>query len=71
MFLNRYGLSETASSGRLMIDVGGEIAGHIGLQTTPVGFRVENGAITAATSVPSSRYLTSIVPEPIRLRQVG
>jgi len=68
-FLTRYGLSEAESSGRLLVDSGGEIAGRIGLQTTPVGFRIQDGVIASATSIPSSRYLTSILPEPIRLRE--
>ena len=35
---------------------------------TPVGFRVEDGRIVNATTVPSQRYLFSILPKPIRLR---
>ena len=69
--LERYGLNEIASRGRVMADVGGEIAGRIGLHTTPVGFRVENGIITFATTVPSTRYLTSILPVTYRLREAG
>lgn len=70
-FLESYGLTAITSDGRLIVDVAGEIAGRIGLETTPVGFRVENGMLANATTVPSSRYLTSILPEPIRLRRAG
>lgn len=68
-FLNSSGLSGTSLSEQVVIDVAGEIARRIGLNTTPVGFRVERGLLTHATTVPSSRYLTSILPEPVRLRQ--
>jgi hypothetical protein len=67
-FLDRYELGDQE---RLVLDVSGEIATRIGLQTTPVAFRVENGLLTQATTVPSSRYLVSILPEPIRLREAG
>jgi hypothetical protein len=70
-FLDAYGLTGIAPDGRIVVDVAGEIAGRIGLDTTPVGFCVENGVPTGATTVPSSRYFTSILPEPIRLRHVG
>lgn len=68
-FLDSYALRDISSDGRVVIDVAGEIARRIGLDTTPVGFRVENGLLASATTVPSSRYLTSILPEPIRLKQ--
>jgi len=71
MLLERYGLTETETDGRVIADVGGEIAARMALHTTPVGFRVESGLITFATSVPSSRYLTSILPETFRLREAG
>ena len=70
-FLDAYGLAGIARDGRMTVDVAGEIAGRIGLDTTPVGFRVENGVLTSATTVPSSRYLSSILPEPVRLRYAG
>jgi hypothetical protein len=66
--LERYGL---ASHPRVVTDAGGEIAASLGLHITPAGFRVENGVITFATSVPSTRYLTSILPETFRLREAG
>ena len=71
VFLDSHGLSGVAPDGRIIVDVAGQIALRIGLNTTPVGFRVENGVFTNATTVPSSRYLTSILPEPIRLKQAG
>lgn len=68
-FVERYALSTGVSEGQVLIDRDGEIAERIGLQTTPVGFRVERGILTEATSVPSSRYLSSILPEPVRLKR--
>lgn len=70
-FLDAYRLEDQAMDGRVLVDVEGTIAARIGLDTSPVGFRVEHGRLTTATTVPSSRYLTSILPEPIRLRSVG
>lgn len=70
-FLERYGLIGSAREGRLIVDVAGEIAHRIGLNTTPVAFRIEDGAVTSATTAPSSRYLHSILPEPVRLRPAG
>jgi hypothetical protein len=67
-FLERYALS-ASSDGQVVADPEGEIARRIGLQTTPLGFRVDGGVFTYATSVPSSRYLNSIMPEPIRLKR--
>jgi hypothetical protein len=67
-FAEEYGLVDE----RITIDVEGAIAASMGLNTSPVGFRVDNGAFTTATTVPSSRYLTSILPEPVRLlRRAG
>jgi hypothetical protein len=68
-FLNSCPLKGMTTDGRVLIDFGGNIARRIGLDTSPVGFRVENGRITAATTIPSSRYLFSILPKPLRLRQ--
>lgn len=70
-FFESYGITRKTSGGRVVVDVEGEIASRIGLDTTPVGFRVENGRLTTATTVPSSRYLLSILPKPIRLRPDG
>ena len=63
-FLEHYNLN---SMSRISVDVAGEIAGRLGLDTTPVGFRIENGRLSSATTVPSIRYLKSILPKPIKL----
>lgn len=68
-FLNSCALKNMTSDGRVMIDVMGEIARRIGLDASPVGFRVEEGRLTSATSVPSKRYLNSILPKPLRLKK--
>jgi hypothetical protein len=69
-FLESFELTRMTEDGRLVVDVAGAIAGRIGLDLTPVGFRVEDGRIVNATTVPSKRYLLSILPKPIRLRRV-
>lgn len=51
----------------VVVDIEGAIARSVGLDTSPVGFRVENGLLVGASTVPSSRYLSSILPEPLRL----
>jgi hypothetical protein len=66
-FLADYELDEQPPGGRLLVDVEGMIARRIGLRTTPVGFRVENGRIVSATTVPSRRYLSSILADRVRL----
>lgn len=66
-FAEAYGLADERST----IDVDGAIAGSLGLRTSPVGFRVEHGVLASATTVPSARYLTSILPEPVRLGRAG
>ena len=70
-FLNSCALKHMTSDGRVMIDVMGDIARRMGLDTSPVGFRVEKGALTSATTVPSTRYLVSILPKPIRLKKTS
>jgi hypothetical protein len=67
-FLATYRMAQMTSESRVSVDLNGEIAGRIGLDTTPVGFRVENGLLTSATTVPSTRYLMSILPTPIQLK---
>jgi hypothetical protein len=66
-FLASHELTPATTHGRLLVDVAGQIAERMGLRTTPVGFRVENGRLVAATTVPSSRYLASILPNTVRL----
>jgi hypothetical protein len=68
-FLARYGLTATTTGGRLWVDVAGRAADSIGLRTTPVAFRLENGRIAGATTVPSRRYLSSILPNRVRLER--
>jgi hypothetical protein len=66
-FLDLYRLARHAVSGRVVVDLAGQIARRIGLTMTPVGFRVADGRLTTATTVPSSRYLVSVLPKPVRL----
>jgi hypothetical protein len=70
-FLDAYGLAAAGRDGRIIVDVAGTIASRIGLTTSPVGLHLQNGVVTGATTVPSSRYLTSVLPTPIRLRHAG
>jgi hypothetical protein len=53
---------------RVMLDIGGEIAGRMGLNLSPVGFRIVNGRFVSATTVPSTRYLHSLLPAPLQLK---
>ena len=68
-FLASHQLTAMSTDGRLVVDVTGKIADGIGLRTTPVGFRVENGRFVSATTVPSTRYLSSILPNRVRLER--
>jgi hypothetical protein len=68
-FLAKYRLTATSTQGRLLVDVAGRVAENIGLRTTPVGFRVQNGRLVSATTVPSRRYLSSILPNSVRLER--
>jgi hypothetical protein len=70
-FLDAFGLAGTKEEQRIIVDTEGKIAGRMGLNTSPVGLHLKNGKVTAATTVPSSRYLASILPTPLRLRQTG
>jgi hypothetical protein len=70
-FLDAYALRDITPSGRVLIDVEDRIVARIGLNLSPAGFRIEHGRLAGATTVPSSRYLQSILPEPVRLRSVG
>lgn len=66
-FVASHGLEEAVTRRRLVIDVAGQIARQIGLRTTPVGFWVESGRFTRATTIPSGRYLSSVLPNPVKL----
>ncbi len=68
-FLASHGLTAASTEGRLCVDAAGSIAERIGLRTTPVGFRVDNGRLAGATTVPSTRYLSSILPNRVRLER--
>jgi hypothetical protein len=68
-FLASLGLNAASAEGRLCVDAAGSIAERIGLRTTPVGFRVDNGRLAGATTVPSTRYLSSILPNRVRLER--
>src|SRR4051794_12056617 len=61
--LGRYGLTEFIAHGHVLTDVEGEIGARLDLHIAPAGFRVENGRFSYATTVPSTRYLKSILPE--------
>jgi hypothetical protein len=69
-FVDSYEMRSALDDGRLVVDVEGVIAGRIGLDITPVGFRIQGGRVVSATTVPSRRYLLSILPKPIRLRRM-
>ena len=69
-FLDRYGLRDDAG-GQVLIDLESRIGTAIGLDATPVAFRVENGLLSSASTVPSSRYLSSILPHPVQLRRAS
>jgi hypothetical protein len=66
-FIDSYEMAPMMCDGRLIVDVDGAIAARIGLDMTPVGFRVRDGLVAEATTVPSKRYLFSILPKPVRL----
>jgi hypothetical protein len=68
-FLNSYGFTEANTGGRLLVDAAGKLAERIGLRTTPVGFRVRDGRIAGATTIPSRRYLSSVLPNVVRLER--
>jgi hypothetical protein len=66
-FLRRYGLSE-GDSRRVVVDEGQRSADRLGLDIASVALRIQNGTIVSASTVPSTRYLRSILPSPLRLR---
>lgn len=70
-FIKRFAFADGVADGRVIIDAGEKIANRIRLETAPVAFRVEGGLLAGATTVPSSRYLTSILPQPILLKRAG
>lgn len=66
-FLERYDLTAEATARNVLMDPGGRIGERMGLRTTPVGFFVEEGRFVRATTVPSRRYLATILPDRIQL----
>ncbi len=64
-----HGLDDLRTEGRFQLDVAGAIARSMGLRTTPVVIRVQDGRFTSATTAPSRRYLASILPRPVHLER--
>jgi hypothetical protein len=63
-FLETYAMTPGLREERVFVDPAGAVAGRIGLKMTPVGYRIVNGVFQEATTVPSIRYLASIIPIP-------
>ncbi|MFO0960012.1 MAG: hypothetical protein U0800_21690 [Isosphaeraceae bacterium] len=63
-FVRDYRLEHAAGEGRVIIDREGSIAARLELTLSPVAYRVEEGVFRDAATVPSVRYLVSILPEP-------
>jgi hypothetical protein len=63
-FIAMHGMTRSLANERVFVDPAGAIAGRLGLNMTPVAYRIENGVFTSAGTVPSMRYLASIVPIP-------
>jgi hypothetical protein len=66
-FLSKYRLNDDP---QVVSDFDGAIAHALGLETTPVAFRIEHGRFVSASTVPSSRQLNASLPKVIRLKQV-
>ena len=63
-FVEMYGMAPRLADERVIVDSAGAIARRLGLNTTPVAYRIENGVLKDAGTVPSIRYLASIIPAP-------
>jgi hypothetical protein len=63
-FIETYRMTLSLGSGRVYVDPAGAIADRLGLKTTPAGYRIENGVFKDAGTVPSMRYLATILPAP-------
>jgi hypothetical protein len=63
-FLEKFAMTPGFGEERVFVDPAGAVAGRIGLKMAPVGYRIVNGVFTEATTVPSIRYLASILPAP-------
>jgi hypothetical protein len=68
-FMKTYGLNCDAGNGIVCDDLGRKIADKLGLDITPAALRIENGKFASATTVPSPRYLFSILPAPLKLNR--
>jgi hypothetical protein len=60
-------LTKLVTDDRVTMDVGGAIAARMGINTSPVGFRIEFGRFVSATTIPSTRYLQSVLPAPLHV----
>lgn len=63
-FLEKFAMAAGVGEERVLVDTAGAVAARMGLKITPAGYRVVNGVFTEATTVPSIRYLASILPAP-------
>ena len=64
-FVESYGLVRMAEHGELILDNEGKVAERLALKVTPVAYLFENGKLTSATTVPSVRFLHSIIPSSV------
>lgn len=62
-FIEMNRMTHSLGEERVFMDPAGVVAGRLGLNTTPVGYRIENGVFKDAGTVPSMRYLASIIPK--------
>ena len=60
-FIEAYGMTPRVEDERVTVDAAGAIADRLSLNTTPVAYRVENGVFKDAATVPSIRYLSSVI----------
>jgi hypothetical protein len=63
-FIKTYNLGGSLKNERVSVDLAGALADRLGVKTAPAGYRIENGVFKDAGTVPSMRYLTSILPIP-------
>lgn len=69
-FLTRFGVPWEGSP-RVIIDSEQQVADRLGLNIASVGLRIQNGTIVSASTIPSTRYLGSVLPGSLRLRRAG
>lgn len=63
-FISANRLTGSEGHRRVIVDPTGAVAGRLGLKMSPVAYSIEQGAIKNARTVPSVRYLASIMPIP-------